>query len=750
MSTRHVILIVALASLAGASAAGLEAGAAKVEIKPPLGAPLNGYGDRMGRGAVATHDPLWSRALYLDDGETRLFLVNADLCVIHPALRQRVLELAPREVPQEHIILTATHTHSGPGGMIEEFPFRIVSGRFMPEVLEETAGSIAQSMREALMSRRRAAIGYGAVRQDVLSSNRRVSGGPIDTQVGVVSVEDADGNHIAVLTNFAAHPTSVPKQDHYSFSADYCGFYYSELERLTAEGCVAMFLNGASGNQTIGNPEGKSGWERTASVGRLLAIRAKEAVNKITCGDAKLRVTWSEPTLPPSVAPFLPRTTLLQTLEINDLLMAFIPGEMCVEIGLELRQQALERGYKSQFTVTLSNDHLLYFVPRAYYPHLYYETCMNFFGPAISQWFYREMSALLNRGTPDPGRRSVEAALPEEIGGALYVELAGTPFEMGMQRGLAFSQDMQARYEERVVGPVRTGELLPDSGMWPWWPPFMDPAPLALPVLAMGTRPLLDGIADSVFDELEGMAEGAGLPFDALWMLHNASHIAAREDRSTFFSAPLCTMFAVSGDRAGADELLVGRNLDWAEPELPVVVMARPKNGHAFLQAGFTWNTGVFTGINDAGLVLCAERAEHLGRPEPAGVPLEFLLRALLEEADTLEAAVARLKAAAHLRGYHVLAAAPAEDGAQAAQRRGQRPGPWLRHRPGCLADSHRGGLVDHARHRAHGPICARGAELPRLCRRPPRAQGPLCRIPRLGTAPGTPSLSRAPRGNAQ
>ena len=132
MKTMRILTMLLCVMLAAVAAAGLEAGAAKIEITAPLGTPLNGYGDRLGRGAVAVHDPLWSRALYLDDGETRLFLVNVDLCVIHPALRQRVLELAPREVPPEHIILTATHTHSGQGGMLEEFPFRIVSGRLCP------------------------------------------------------------------------------------------------------------------------------------------------------------------------------------------------------------------------------------------------------------------------------------------------------------------------------------------------------------------------------------------------------------------------------------------------------------------------------------------------------------------------------------------------------------------------------------------------------------------------------------------
>ena len=77
--------------LMAAGAQALEAGAAKIEITPPLGTPLNGYFDRLGRGAVAVHDDLWVRCLYLSDGETQLLLVNADLCFIHPELRAKVV-----------------------------------------------------------------------------------------------------------------------------------------------------------------------------------------------------------------------------------------------------------------------------------------------------------------------------------------------------------------------------------------------------------------------------------------------------------------------------------------------------------------------------------------------------------------------------------------------------------------------------------------------------------------------------------
>lgn len=89
---------------------------------------------------------------------------------------------------------------------------------------------------------------------------------------------------------------------------------------------------------------------------------------------------------------------LLQVLEIGDLAMCFVPGEPVVEIGLELRKQALARGYKAQFTVGLANDYLNYFVTRELYPGFDDETGMSFFGRGAADWFYHNFATLYSKG----------------------------------------------------------------------------------------------------------------------------------------------------------------------------------------------------------------------------------------------------------------------------------------------------------------------------------------------------------------
>src|SRR5437879_2932026 len=58
--------------------ASLKAGVAKVDITPPVGLRMWGYGNRKGA-ATGVLDPLYARVLVLEAGEKRLALVALDL-----------------------------------------------------------------------------------------------------------------------------------------------------------------------------------------------------------------------------------------------------------------------------------------------------------------------------------------------------------------------------------------------------------------------------------------------------------------------------------------------------------------------------------------------------------------------------------------------------------------------------------------------------------------------------------------------
>ena len=96
----------------------LRAGAAAIDISPTvLPAPLgNGWTKRMvGR----VNDPLWARALVLDDGVTTLAMVVVDSTIVSREIYDDAKRAAEKAtgIPSSNILMSATHNHSAPAAM---------------------------------------------------------------------------------------------------------------------------------------------------------------------------------------------------------------------------------------------------------------------------------------------------------------------------------------------------------------------------------------------------------------------------------------------------------------------------------------------------------------------------------------------------------------------------------------------------------------------------------------------------------
>jgi hypothetical protein len=256
----------------------LRAGAATANITPLLGIEING--GTAPSYATHVHDELMSRALVLDDGETRLAFVVVDCCLMDRPVCDAAKELISKHtgIAPDRVSISATHTHSAGsvcGGHLSEadpeyrawLPRRIADGvrlavnQLAPARVAWGSGSVPQHV-----FCRRITVKPGVpytnllgkpgdrVKMNWSSPQPDVDGdfsGPVDPEVFVLSVQHADGRPLSLLANYSLHYVGGVEPGH--LSADYFGAFCERMkELLDAEKqeppFVAMMSNGTSGD----------------------------------------------------------------------------------------------------------------------------------------------------------------------------------------------------------------------------------------------------------------------------------------------------------------------------------------------------------------------------------------------------------------------------------------------------------------------------------------------------------------------
>lgn len=280
--------------------AGLRAGVARADITPPPGVDLWGYFDRSGP-ATGTLDPLYARVLVLDDGRHAVAIVTLDLGrSFGPPQIALVRERARRDFQVSEVMFIASHTHSGP--VIED------SYDGAPPPWEQRALQlIAEAIGEAHARLVPARIGV-ATGQAIIGHNRRLvqsdgsvkmlwrnsTGQPtgvLDPTVGVIRVDNAHGNPLAILVNYACHPV-IFGPDNLRYSADYPGAmakfveasFAGNRDQAPTQGPICFFLQGAPGDinpQMDKTPLAENGEEIKREVGEKLGREVARVAHAI-------------------------------------------------------------------------------------------------------------------------------------------------------------------------------------------------------------------------------------------------------------------------------------------------------------------------------------------------------------------------------------------------------------------------------------------------------------------------------------
>ncbi len=261
---------------------------------------------------VRVNDPLFAKALVLDDGKTRLAIVAMDAVAIGgigdikddflPKLRERIQkELG---IPGQNVLVNATHTHP-PGPLL-------CNG-------EEQVKRTFDAVRRAAQNMTPVKVGSGVGHEDRIMMNRalrlkngqhwtirhsnpcppdeEVAGvGPTDPEIGILRIDRLDGRPFAVVYNFACHPYLGALRG--GVTADYPGFASKVIEDNLGHDCMALFLQGAAGDITAVLYKDTSRTRDAEPFGTMLGLSTLKALKDIQTGDARLNVI-NEPLLLP-------------------------------------------------------------------------------------------------------------------------------------------------------------------------------------------------------------------------------------------------------------------------------------------------------------------------------------------------------------------------------------------------------------------------------------------------------------------
>jgi neutral ceramidase len=273
----------------------LHAGAARITITPPVGTPMAGYNARI-EPAQGVHDDLFARALVLSTGTTAVALVVLDVLLVTERLVRAVQQAASRmtRIPPENIVVAATHTHSGPAGLVpvDEHDgalalFRPFLGAYDAALLHITAQRAAEAVGQAAGRQEAVDVAVGSASAEGVGANRRDPGGPVDTDVVAIRLDGRDGRPVARLFSQGCHPT-VLNADNRRFSGDLVGLACHRLER-DLDGAVAIGMTGSAGDVSTRATRRASTFAEAERMAAILAGAVQEAVEgSLPAADSRL------------------------------------------------------------------------------------------------------------------------------------------------------------------------------------------------------------------------------------------------------------------------------------------------------------------------------------------------------------------------------------------------------------------------------------------------------------------------------
>ena len=391
MPTRIILLCLFFFIEVSVIAQDFFAGAASRTINPEKDS-LYLAGGKPNRPFIDVHDNLYVKAVVVSNPKNNITLLTFDcIGLLYPqleAIRSKIKVEVP-SINTDHIVMSSTHTHSGPdvvGIWGKDLMHSGVNEKHMQLIVDRAVASI----KEAVQVKKLVTIsfGSGSFGEDWVKNISEP--GEIDRSVSVIKFSDLNGKNIAMLTNFACHPTIMDDKST-AASSDYVWGYYHYLD--SAQGGVNMFLQGAIGGWV--QPEDvphtyDDAKYHGSSLGKYAfeLSKKKTSSKNISFTYAKVDFPLANPSFQMlSKAGIIKRnfgktvSSEIAFFTIGDASFATHPGETCPALSLDTKKLMNNKGPK--FILGLSQDALGYIIKPSFFdlsnkiPHSEYLTGMS-------------------------------------------------------------------------------------------------------------------------------------------------------------------------------------------------------------------------------------------------------------------------------------------------------------------------------------------------------------------------------------
>lgn len=298
-------------SLFGADSAKVfKAGAAVVETTPQH-FPVKCNGGFVPRMLDKVNDPLFVRALVMDDGTQRVAFAIIDACGMDAKMRDEIaVELENSiGIKKEHITVASTHCHSAPALTLilgcgpDENYYPFAKAKIKEAITKANAKLQPAKVAWGVSSdptnvfcrrwvlqpgttRMKVPLAFTGSKGDIAQMNPGFNNpnaiaptGVPDPRVTVLSLRTMDDKPLALVGNYSTHYAGAP-----NLSSDYFGVFCRRIGELLGAGSefVALMTNGTSGDCNCVNVEDPNRKYDKETVGESVAKAAFEACQSMT------------------------------------------------------------------------------------------------------------------------------------------------------------------------------------------------------------------------------------------------------------------------------------------------------------------------------------------------------------------------------------------------------------------------------------------------------------------------------------